>query len=160
VQVGDLLVMLVGNEESLNSPFPPYTGWNQAYAFGSTTSDVQFTMYWRIADGTEPATEVVPWGAGAVRDAGGGWYLRITGATTSNPIYLVGVNNDIGNATSNTVPGLTTTNIDNLVISHLSFDGADGLPFSSAGTGWPTTIPAGQELSDGPSTTGWSQEYG
>jgi len=156
VQNGDLLVLLVGNEESLNSPFPALTGWNQAYAFGSTTSDVQFTMYWRIADGTEGATQNVPWGAGALSDAGGGWYLRITGATTVNPIYLVGTNNDIGPATSNVVPSITITAINTLVISHLSFDGADATPFSSAGTGWPTTIPAGQELTDGPANTGWS----
>ncbi len=154
VQVGDLLMMIVGNEESLNGAIPAIIGWTQAYEIGSTVSDCRASMFWRIADGTEGTTQLVPWDG--TNDAGGGWYLRITGAATSLPIHVVGTSSQVGNSTTLTMLAVTTSVNNCLAFSHLSFDGANGTPFTPSGTGWGTTVPANQELLDGPANTGWS----
>ena len=154
---GDLLVLLVGNEDnSNNTSFAPITGWTKEYEFGNATPDTKIGMYWRIADGTEGNSETVSW-AVTGNDFGGGWYLRITGAdtTSASPIHILGTSTQSSNATSQAAPSITTTINDCLAIAQHSYDGGDGTR-GVTGIGWPNSFPANQVLYATTGANAWS----
>lgn len=154
---GDLLVLLVGNEDNTNNTsFAPITGWTKEYEFGNATPDTKIGMYWRIADGTEGNSETVSW-AVTGNDFGGGWYLRITGAdtTSASPIHILGTSTQSSNATSQAAPSITTTINDCLAIAQHSYDGGDGTR-GVTGIGWPNSFPANQVLYATIGANAWS----
>ena len=156
VAVGDLLILLVGNEDATASTsFPAHSGWTKAYESGDATPDAKIGMYWRIADGTEGASETISWAATGL-DAGGGWYLRITGADDVAPIHLLGTAAQSAGASSLAAPSLTTTLDNCLVFTHQSGDGGDTYPFTPSGTGWPGSVPTNQELQSSTGTDNWA----
>ncbi len=154
VAVGDLLLLIVGNEDATaGASFPTRSGWTKQYESGSSVPDCKIGMYSRVADGTEAASETITWGTGA--DSGGAWYVRVSGVDDTTPVHLIGSPSLVANASSRSSPSITTTVDDCLVFAHQSYDGADGV-LSVAGTGWPTSVPANQELKDGTLATEWS----
>ena len=136
VATNDLLVIVAGWDFSSSSTTPKFvddlTGWNFMGTEGNTTSDSYIGAYWRIATGSEGATEEVN-----VFDAGFGWtyYLRFSGVDTTTPINQSNFSVQGGNSTSHAILGVTTDVDDCLPLYFLSFHGGDGDPFSPS-SGW------------------------
>lgn len=138
VEVGDLLIIIVGNDDNTdtdqwdNATLKP-TGFTLINEAGNTaTSDAHSAAFYRIADGTENATTSVP---AQVSADYWGYYLRVTGASTTNPINVTGADFN-GAGSPHAVTGITTTASNTLAFYILSGDGADTYPFSVSGTGW------------------------
>ncbi len=141
VESGDLLLMLMGNENSASGEgFDELAGWTLHFNYGSTLSDQYLAIYTRISDGDSlEDSPVVPFRAGG-NDDGHGWYMRVTGQHGTNPIRVIGLAQEYGGTSSVTVDALTTdTNDDSLAISTVAYDGNDGKPFTETGTGWTLT---------------------
>ncbi len=79
IVAGDLLLLIVGNEDSSATPQfeNNVTGFDLQFEIGDGTSDNHLAVYTRIATETEEATTNVPT---VTSDYAYGWYLRITGA--------------------------------------------------------------------------------
>lgn len=153
VQVGDLLVILAMLEEDGDGTiFNSLSGWTKEFEYGDTTADARIAMYWRIATGSEAASEDVTATAACY---GKSWYLRISGADGTTPIHLVGSENE-GNANSLEASSITTTSNNTLVIAMFSCDGGDMYPFTISGSGWPTTFETDQQAYDGTFPGAWS----
>lgn len=120
VAVGDLLVMICGNENSGNGEgFSPHAGWVQMCNLGSANEDCYLSVFYRVADGTEGASETLSQGA----DDGHGWYFRISGADPTNPINVASAG-----MTGVSIYGSTgdvQTTAPCLAIGALAYDGAD-----------------------------------
>lgn len=130
VAVGDLLVILTGNDAGVGPLVP--TGWTEFSTLDGGTSLASFSCIYRIADGTEPATQ-------AVETAGGqlwGSYLHITGHDPDNIIDIVGTETQTAAAATHTIASVTSVATHSLGFYILAFDGGDGAPFSVAGDGW------------------------
>ena len=156
VVAGDLLVLIAMSDDTgATNDFQPVAGFdNPIKAFGTTTGRVAFSMYSRIADGSEAATEdVVEFGANDKV----GWYLRISGARAISPIVDVGVPDRESNAQLHTIDGITTTEADSLAIYMLAFD--TGFGSFSIDTGGPAWAEIDQ-LASRPVTNGCSGTIG
>ena len=133
---GDLILIIACNEDSTNtaqwddSTLKP-TGFTLIAEGGNSTADAHIAMFWRVADGTEGATFTLPCQSSDYTTA---YCLRITGIAASP----INANSTPGatSGTSHTVPAVTSSVDDCLVIAGLSFDGADGTSFSTSSTGW------------------------
>lgn len=152
VEVGDLLVLIVGNDGTVAGDFEALAGWNQPIDAGSSSTQSLISVYWREADGTEAATETVT--TSIVAEIFG-WYLRISGADTTTPIHKQQISNITANDSTQTLTAVTTTLVDCLVLYGHSFDGGDGFPFSPSGTGW-----SGREIDDVQAGSGASDASG
>jgi len=135
VQVGELLLIIAVNDDTSATAFTDAgkpSGWNFIVDFGDTASDSHVGLFWKIADGTEGSSETVTSEGG---DEWGGWYVRISGVDTSNPINAVGTATTA--AGSSITASAVTTDVDNcLALSFGAFDGGDGYPFTVSGTDW------------------------
>lgn len=157
VATGDLLLLIVGHEFDGGTAYTTKAGWVLRYeeGAGSPEANAKIGLYTRIADGTEPASETVDWTT-FTGEAGGGWYLRISGNHPTNFFDVLGSSSQSTSTSSQAAPAITPTVNDCLVFSHHSFDGADGT-ISVSGTNWPSTIPAAQNIkSAGSSSFDWS----
>lgn len=144
VTPGEVLLLVCGTEDSgPTTSYQTKTGWTRHYQVGSEDPDCYIAMYSRVADGTEPANETVSWVAS---NYSGMWYLRVTGANTTNPIHVVGVGSIPSHAATGTALSVTTTIDDCLVFAHMSYDGSDSGIAINSGVGWPSSVPAGQSL--------------
>ena len=156
VEVGDLLLMMIGNEDvSVAQTFPEHSGWVKQIDIGSGNFDTKMAIYWRIADGTEAATETITWGTDP--DYNAGWYMRITGASEIAPIGVTSIDTQASGNTF-TANGLTTVNDNSLVFAIHCFDGADGTR-SIAGTtaaGWDDVWEGDNYLNTSGAASGWS----
>jgi hypothetical protein len=134
VAVGDLLVLLVGNEDTgAAAEFSDnLSGWNFLWDTGNGTSDCHIAAFWRIATGGEGATVTI---TAASSDYMFGWYLRIDGHNADTPINASGAE-QIGSGSSTAIGGVSTDVADCLCIALGAFDGADGVPATVSGTGW------------------------
>ncbi len=125
--IGELLLLLVGNENSANNEgFDEVTGFTKIIQVGSGTEDTYAGAYWRIADGTEDVSVVVPFLGG---DDGFGWYARLSGvAKIANPIANVRT----AAAVDSTIPvnGAPNPITGSLDLSLVSFDGSDSGTFT------------------------------
>ena len=141
VAVGDLLLIVVGNDSPSATPQWNNTtnkpsGFEFINTAGGSLSDAHVAMFWRIADGTEGSTFSTTCANATITS---GWLicLRITGADPTAPMNAVGSDvetNDSINPT--TVTQCTTTVADCLGVFGLSHDGAAYTSFSVGGTGW------------------------
>ncbi len=138
VEVGDLLLIIVGNDDNTdtdqwdNTSLKP-TGFTLINEAGdAATSDAHSAAFYRVADGTENATTSVP---AQVSADYWGYYIRVTGASTTNPINVTGADFN-GAASPHAVTSITTTASNTLAFYVLSGDGADTYPYSVSGTGW------------------------
>jgi hypothetical protein len=136
VAVGDLLLILVGNDDTTNTDQwdnvnnkPP--GFTLIAEVGTTNSDAHMASFWRVADGTEGASFTVQ-AAGA--DSCWGFCIRYSGADTTTPIHVFLVNTDT--VSPFVALEVTTTVADCLVVAVNAHDGGDVGAFSVSGTGW------------------------
>ncbi len=138
VEIGDLLLIFVGNDDNTvtaqwdNTTLKP-TGFTLINHAGNNTPDAHTAAFYRIADGTEGATTSVP---AQSADNYWGFYIRVVGASTTNPINIVGTDYAVNNQASHPVSSITTTQNNTLAFYLLSADGGDNDPFSISGTGW------------------------
>lgn len=132
---GDLCIVICSMDSTTaGDGFVAKAGWTREQMFGAGgTTDVNLTIFSRIADGTEGATETFTEN-GINHDLWGYW-LRITGANTSAPFNVWGTPTE-GALTPAAIPGVTTTVADCLAFYALAFDGGDQGSFSVSGTGW------------------------
>lgn len=132
VEVDDLLIIVAGSEgfNSGGTATTP-TGWN---LLGSAaTSQVTVTVFWRIADGTEPASVTLALNGNSGATTGHHYttYMSIRGVDTSDPFDdFVGATWPSG--TNATFSSLTTT-----VGNTLMIGAAIGWKSSGAGDGGP-----------------------
>ncbi len=154
IQVGELLLLIVENDYNAAGPeFNAVTGWTKINEAGSATPDAFIGAYWRIADGTEGASVTV---TSAHARSWLGWYIRISGADTANPINVQNFATSTGTGTNpQVIPQVTTTADNCLAIYGLSFDGGDGLPMS-VDAAWTERA----ELAYGTTTAGVSGSWG
>jgi hypothetical protein len=137
VAVGDLLLILVGNDDTTNTDQwdnvnnkPP--GFTLIGEGGTTNSDCHIASFWRVADGTEGASFTVQ-ASGA--DSCWGFCIRYSGADTTTPIHVASAGNtDL--ASPFDITGVTTTVADCLVICPIAHDGGNVGAFSVSGAGW------------------------
>lgn len=134
ITAGDLLLLIVGNEDSTATPQfeDNVTGFDLQFEIGDGTSDNHLAVYTRIATETEEATTNVPT---VSSDYAYGWYLRITGA---HPTAFWNFNT-AGQTQSSApidVTGATPDVDDVLAFVFAGLDGADGGAGTIAGTGW------------------------
>jgi len=132
VQVNDLLLIMVGADNSNVAGWSTLSGWTQFINFNNSTADADIACYWRIADGTEDATVAVGHPTSCELF---GWYIRISGANTITPIHLVGTPQGTS-GTSHIVFAINTTIDDCLAFFILAFDGGDTTYFNVTGSGW------------------------
>lgn len=135
---GELLLIIVCSDDNGSDPGfeDPVSGWTTIMNVGNSVSDAKLAIYWRIADGTEGATQNI--GMDTIDDVIG-WYLRVSGVDQTTPINVSSGSQSSGNSSSHAISGITTTVPDCLAFYALCFDGADGFPFSVSGTGWTET---------------------
>lgn len=126
---GDLLILLVGNENSANGEgVGTVPGWFQLSSVGSGGTDCYSAAFYRICDGTEPATVVVPFLAS---DDGFGWYTRFgVGVDTSNPINAIEVVSATTVGTSIYVGNYPAPVPGSMAISFMAYDGGDAGGFN------------------------------
>lgn len=128
----DLLLLLVGNDESNVADWNTLSGWNMSVDYNATASDAAIAVYWRIATGDASETDPTP--TCSLNELYG-WYIRVSGVDTTTPIHLTGT--PAADTTEPyTIDEITTTVDDCLVFYLLAFDGGDGEPFNESGTGW------------------------
>mgnify|MGYP000020221597 FL=1 len=154
VTTGDLLILIVGNEDATSSTtFNAITGFTKRTEYGVGDSGTKFALYTRVADETEGASVSVTVATG--NDYIGGWYLRVTNASSAAPIIGTAVGDALGTSTTRDAVATTSTVANSLAFALAAFDGADAT-WGISGTGWGTTIPAGQQLATGGGGNGWS----
>ena len=136
VAVDELLLLIVGSDNFESSPnWGLVTGWTRFVNIGTGLPDAKLGCYWRVADGTEPATVTVATDSTDTNETWG-FYLRISNVDTTAPINVVGTGQNAGSSSSHAIAEVTTTVDDCLAFYALAFDGGDGLPFSVSGAGW------------------------
>ena len=131
---GDLLLLIVTVDFGSTTAYTDnVTGWTFGSCQGGGLNDVSHAYYYRIADGTEGATQDVVASTGSDQ---AGFYVQISGVDPNNIEH--GYVNDFNSSTTTThnIGGMTTTNDNTLALYWLAFDGGDGFPFSVSGTGW------------------------
>jgi len=134
VQVGDLLLLIVGSDNSNTGDWQDISGWNKIVNYNASSSDAALGIYWRIADGSEGATVAPSQPAGNL-DEMFGWYIRISGVDQTTPIHVLGTP---AYSTSKpfTINQVTTTVDDCLVFYAVAHDGGDAGAFTPTGTSW------------------------
>ena len=135
VQIGDLLVLIPMNEDASDTPqfSDNKTGWNFVGNGGNSNADAHVGFFWRIADGTEGASESI---TAQSSDQWVMFYVRISGSHPTAPVDVNNFTQSSSSSNSHQVPAIVTTVDDCLVLYGLSFDGGDGLPFGVSGEGW------------------------
>jgi hypothetical protein len=124
IAANDLLLLIMVADQTNAAYATTPLGWLRLV--DATSGSCAYTVFYKIASGTEGDVVVTVLSAEHIA-----WYLRVTGADTTTPINVVGVNGTGLAALS------VTTDIDNcLAISMLSFDGGDGYPFTITTEGW------------------------
>lgn len=128
VVAGDLLVIIVFNDDVTNTAqFGARPNWTLQAEGGDSTADVHMGIYWKEADGTEPATEDV---VAASSDDMCAFYLRISGADTATPFDVAPTINTAV-AGLHTIPEITTNNANSLALYAIATDGQDTAPYDS-----------------------------
>jgi len=145
VKVGELLLILAINDDTSDSAFNSGGSSNFTWIgtdYGDTNADSHVGIYYKIADGTEGLEEEI---TSLGNDQWGGWYARISGVDTDNPIDAIGAETSQGSASMNALS--VNTNSDYcLAISFMAFDGGDGFPYTVTTNDW-------VEVDDGQSGT-------
>ena len=134
VAVDDLLMVIIGNDDTAGAnEFAAPAGWIKIGEPGSGVSDAHVAVFYRLADGTEGATQEFTSNSA---DFLWGYYIRISSVDTSSPLDVTGSFYNNGSSASHVVTEITTTSVNCLAFTVLAFDGGDGLPFVWSGTGW------------------------
>ncbi|MBV1929114.1 MAG: hypothetical protein KUG81_06335 [Gammaproteobacteria bacterium] len=137
VVTGDFLLAFIGNDDSSSADeFAAPTGWTKIQENGSGTPDAHVAAFYRVADGTEGATQDF---TSDSSDFLWGYYIRMSSVDTDDPIDATETGIEAGSSSTHTIPELTTVADDCLAFFVLGFDGGDGLSFGVSGTGWTKT---------------------
>lgn len=159
VKTGDLLIILVGNNNTSataqwdNSTLKP-GGFSFINESGGSTPACHTAAFYRIADGTEQSSTSTPAQASANY---WGFYIRIAGASTTNPIVQTGSDsNTTADARYLSITGVTTTYANELVMYVHCFDGGDSGVFLATTTYWAKA----QEVRTANSSTNASGSWG
>ncbi|MBL4795782.1 MAG: hypothetical protein JKY50_00050 [Oleispira sp.] len=126
VSVGDLLIIAAGSDDSTstNQFADDVTGWTFIGTDGTSSSDVHVGAWWRIADGTEPATTTI---TPTTTDTLAAYYFRISNAHGTAPI----TNNQVSNGSTNLTLSSGSTAVDDQLLLIVAFhDGNDGVTFN------------------------------
>ena len=132
---GDLcLVFASADTTTAGASYVDKTGWTRVKDFGAGgTIDDGLAIFWRIADGTEGATE------GFTENGTGhdlwAYWIRVSGVDTTTPFHVFGAETLIALSPAE-IASATTTIADCLAFYVLTFDGGDQTSFSVAGAGW------------------------
>ncbi len=116
VAVGDLLLILVGNDNATataqwdNTTYKP-SGLTLINESGNATSDTHTAAFYRVADGTEGLTIAVS--AQSSNDYWG-YYVRVSGIDPADPINVTGA--DVN--TADTAPSIAITGVNTDVMRH------------------------------------------
>ena len=139
VQPGDLLIILVGNDDSTataqwnNTTYKP-TGFTLINESGNATCDTHTAAFYRIADGSEGPTIAVP---AQSSDDYWGFYIRISGVDVDAPINKIGADVNTGSLVGSIAIVGVTTDVDECLAIYIhSYDGGDCAAFNPSGTGW------------------------
>jgi len=123
IEVGDLLILVVGTDSKVTRPGSSQTpsGWTHLQDMGGGNPDCSVAAYYRVADGTEGASETV--------SLNGNWdawgnYLAMKDVDTSVTI-ATSSSTFTGSSTSLAIPSVTTTEDKSLIMIVTSYDGAD-----------------------------------
>jgi|688.fasta_scaffold06290_15 hypothetical protein len=150
IQSGDLLLLYCHADNSNNSSqiFTLPSGWTSSFSDFSGTVGVETTLFYKISDGTEGNLNIGLNNAITFIDVAI-WYIKISGIDQTNPITTGSLSQATTPASFITASSLITPANNCLVFAGVTFDGGDGEPFTPSGTGWPTSIPPGQETEVG-----------
>jgi len=156
VVVGERLLLIVATDNpysgasKINTP----SGWAELKEAGTGGAvDARISVFERVANGTESATQNVSYAASTTEAVG--WYLRISGVDNTAAIIVSSQTQQNSNSTSQPISGLTTTAPDSLVFYVLAFDGGDGFPFNVSGTGWTERAELQYNVSAGTVSSCW-----
>lgn len=151
IQSGDLLLLYCHGENSLSdyTIFSLPLGWTSSFQYSSSVANLETALFYKISDGTEGDVNIGLDNRVTFMDVAI-WYIKISNTHQTNPI-TVGSSTIITatNLFSVTASSLVTPTDNCLVFAGVTFDGGDGEPFSLSGTGWPSSIPPGQETEVG-----------
>lgn len=156
---GDVVVLIVltksanVDSDEFNTP----TGWAKIVGLipSSSAIDCMGMSYIRAASGDSgDDNPIVTWSTSAPSF---GWYIRVTGADTSDMLNIAGVDAQTV-STSIACPSVTTDKVNCLAFYFNAFDGGDGLPMSVSGAGW--TESAEKSVLDSDSTNVVSGSFG
>lgn len=128
----DLLLLIVGNDESNVADWEPLASWNMIVDFNNAGADAALAVYWRVATGDASETDPAPT---CTSNEAYGWYIRVSGADTTTPIHITGTPAGVV-ASPYTIGEVTTTADDCLVFYASAFDGGGAGSFSESGAGW------------------------
>jgi hypothetical protein len=155
IQAGELLLMMTFNDAPFDGAvYDTPTGWTKIYEVGGSSPDTYGAAFYKVADGNEGSSQDITYSAPSIENNNISWYLRLSSVDTDNPIEGVGTVFNASFSNVVTATDVTTTSDNCLAFAVSAFDGGDGYPVGISGTGWPTSIPAGQ--SDYHSDTGSS----
>lgn len=149
IQPGDfLLIMCTIDNTGSTLVYDTPTGWTKMFQFGSSIPDTHLAAFYRVADGTEPASQAINISAGhsGINDHIN-WYLRMTSVNTADPIDTIGGYASGSSQTTINANFIQTQYENSLVFALSSFSGGDGSPVVPSGTGWPTSFLQDQSLS-------------
>lgn len=127
---GDLLVAVVATRN--NHSYAPPAGWIQLNQGQTPGNNSTFTLMYRVAGASEPASYAFTWTGG--RPAAGG-IIRYSGADPANPFNAGGV--ATGTGANPTAPSATTTVGNTMVLRAYGADAAAlaGSPYPPGTTG-------------------------
>lgn len=133
VEVGDLLLVIVGSDWPNSNAWEVETGWTLELELGGPTPYADLGVYWRIADGSEGASVEIDHDGSANMY---GWYIRISGIDTADPIHQTGTAAESSSTSALDITGVTITVSDCLIIYAIAFDGGDAGSFTPSNSGF------------------------
>ena len=142
LSAGDMLLIFCGNDQATatpaqwdNSSLKP-AGFTLIKQITTATADAGVAAFYKYSDGTESGTTITcP--AATANDM---WAscLHITGVRGIDPVGVLGSNYDVATGLSHPVPGITTLDVNRLVLVCGSGDGADTGPITVSGGNFST----------------------
>jgi hypothetical protein len=120
---GKLLVLVAGIRNALNPSFGQPAGWTQIVNAANSFGSARLVVFRRVGDGTSTDDGDFDWGGTPTN----GWQAQryiLDGVDTSSPID-VSASAHQNSGANPTVPGVTTTGPDRLLLSWLFTTGAD-----------------------------------
>lgn len=132
ITAGELLLLIACSDDTTYTPqfSDNVSGWTFIGQAGDTGVGAHIGAWYKIAAGGEGNVAVVAESSDQML----GWYIRISGVDTDNPINASQFEQQ-SDATDHDIAAITTNVADCLAIYGLSFDGGDSGGFSQP-TGW------------------------
>ncbi len=125
------------------------SGWNRRISYSDSTRDGTIGIFYKVLTAGSGGNVQIDLNANKECF---GWFLRISGADLTDPLHMLALSDNPA-GTSHPLQEMFTRVTNCLGFYLLSFDGADGDPFSVSGTGW-------SELDEAESGTGISDTSG